>query len=91
MSQPALTPNQQQQAISYIQSWLAQLLTALSILNDPNASTKYSSTYLQQQEALVQTMTQNAMNLGMWLAAKNQMTLTAWTDSQVQENTSILS
>ncbi|MGH2613424.1 MAG: hypothetical protein ACRDFB_10320, partial [Rhabdochlamydiaceae bacterium] len=76
----------QSDAIAYIATRLNEILNAQAVINDPNASTKYASAFIQQQEQIVADAVSKAMGVGMWLATRNEMTLTAWTDDQVTAN-----
>lgn len=82
----------QSDAYGYINTRMNEIVNANTILNDPNASTKYSSTYLTNQQTIMQTAISNIMAFAAWFMNKYNIVLpTAWTDAQVLANTNVLS
>ena len=94
---PTANPNKttaqiQVDAYGYINTCMNTIINANSVLNDPNAQTKYSSAYLTQQQTAMQTAISNIMAFAGWFMKKYNITLpTAWADADVLANTNVLS
>ena len=82
----------QSDAYAYINTRMNEIINASTVLNDPNANTKYSTAYLISQQTIMQTAISNIMAFASWFMNKYNIVLpTAWTDAQVLANTSVLS
>jgi len=85
-----LTPDQEK-IHPEIEKALNQAIAAIRKLNETDASTKYNSTYIISLRAVIAQCHSDAVGVAMWILQQQTVTPTAWTTTQIHNNTNILS